>query len=107
MKRARFIASARREFLAEVAYYHMQESSLGGCFAAAVEVAAARALTFPFSGAPASKNTRRVAVRGFPFGLVYRPDSDGILIVAVAHRARKPEYWHLRIQEASPIYASL
>jgi len=107
MKRASFIASARREFLAQVAYYHMQEPGIGARFAAAVEAATARALAFPFSGAPASKNTRRVSVRGFPFAAVYRPDSEGILIVAIAHRARKPEYWHLRVQEPSPAYASL
>ncbi|MFC4310515.1 type II toxin-antitoxin system RelE/ParE family toxin [Steroidobacter flavus] len=104
MKRARFIASARREFLAEVAYYHTQEPDLGVRFTNAVEAAAARALAFPFSGSPASKNTRRIFVRGFPFAVIYRPDSDGILIVAVAHRSRWPEYWHLRVQEDGAVY---
>jgi toxin ParE1/3/4 len=104
MKRARFLAPARREFLAEVAYYHMQEPGLGARFTAAAETAAATALAFPVSGAPASKNTRRVFVRGFPFSIVYRPESDGILIVAVAHHSRRPEYWHLRVQEESAAY---
>jgi plasmid stabilization system protein ParE len=63
MKRVRFIAPARREFLAEVAYYHMQEPGLGARFAAALEEATARALAFPDSGSPASKNSRRVFVR--------------------------------------------
>ena len=104
MKRARFIAPARREFLAEVAYYHMKEPGLGARFAAAVEEAAARALAFPYSGSPASKNSRRAFVRGFPFAVVYRPEPDGILILAVAHHSRRPEYWHLRVQETSPAY---
>jgi hypothetical protein len=34
MKRARFMMSPRREFLAEVAYYHTQEYGLGARFAA-------------------------------------------------------------------------
>lgn len=104
MKRARFLAPARREFLAEVAYYHMREPGLGTRFAAAVEDATARALAFPFSGSPASKNSRRVFVRDFPFAVVYRPEPDGILIIAVAHHSRRPEYWHLRVQEPSPVY---
>lgn len=104
MKRARFVAPARREFLAEVAYYYSQESELGARFAAAVEEATARALAFPLSGSPASKNTRRVFVRNFPFAVVYRPEPQGILIVAVAHHSRQPEYWHLRVHEASPTY---
>lgn len=44
MKRARFIAPARREFLAEVVYYNGKEPGLGTRFAAAVEEAATRAL---------------------------------------------------------------
>lgn len=66
--RARFIAPARREFLAEVAYYNGKEPGLGARFAAAVEEATARAIAFPFTGSPASKNTRRVFVKDFPFG---------------------------------------
>jgi len=104
MNRVRFVAAARREFLAQVARYHMEEPSLGARFATAVETATSRALRFPLSGAMASKNTRRVSVRGFPFALVYRPELDGILIVAVAHHARMPEYWHLRVQEERPAY---
>lgn len=84
MKRARFIAPARREFLAEVVYYNGKEPGLGTRFAAAVEEAATRALTFPLTGSPASKNTRRVFVKNFPFAVVYRPDPDGILIFTLA-----------------------
>lgn len=99
MKRARFIAPARREFLAEVAYYNGQEPGLGARFAAAVEEATARAVAFPLTGSPASKNTRRVFVKDFPFAVVYRPDENGIVIFALAHHSRRPEYWQSRVQE--------
>lgn len=106
MKRARFAAPARREFLAQVAYYHERELGLGTRFAAAVEAATARALALPFAGAPAFKDSHRVFVRGFPFSLVYRPEPDGIFIIAVVHHSRPPEYWHLRVQEPRPVYGS-
>ena len=99
MKRARFIAPARREFLAEVAYYNDQEPGLGTRCASAVEEAVARAVAFPLTGSPASKNTRRVFVKDFPFALVYRPDERGIVIFALAHHSRRPEYWQPRVQE--------
>lgn len=67
MKRAHFIGPARREFLLEVAYYNGQERGLGARFADAVQEATVRALAFPYSGSPASKNTRRVFVKDFPF----------------------------------------
>lgn len=99
MKRVRFIAPARREFLAEVAYYNGKEPGLGARFAAAVEETTTRALTFPLTGSPASKNTRRVFVKNFPFAVVYRPDPDGIVIFALAHHSRRPEYWQSRVQD--------
>lgn len=93
MKRARFIAAAREEFLAEVMYYDEAQPGLGARFAAAVEEATARALAFPMAGSPASAGTRRVFLKGFPFSLFYRPEGDGIVVFAVAHYARRPGYW--------------
>jgi toxin ParE1/3/4 len=73
VNRARFIAAARLEFLAEVIYYSEVEAGLGARFTAAVEEAAARALAFPESGSPFRSNTRRVLVNGFPFSLITDP----------------------------------
>jgi plasmid stabilization system protein ParE len=99
VKRARFVAPARRELLAEVAYYNNKELGLGSRFLAAVEDATARALAYPFTGTPASKNTRRVFIKNFPFAIVYRPDENGIVVFAIAHHARSPEYWRDRIDD--------
>jgi toxin ParE1/3/4 len=96
VKRARFIAAARLEFLAEVVYYGEAQPGLGKRFAAAVEEAAARAAAFPLAGSAGSANTRRVLLSGFPFSLIYRPEEEGIVIFALAHHARKPGYWRSR-----------
>ncbi|MBI3526003.1 MAG: type II toxin-antitoxin system RelE/ParE family toxin [Betaproteobacteria bacterium] len=93
MRQARFIAEARQEFLAEVAYYNQVQPGLGSRFTAAVEEATARALTFPLAGSPSASNTRRVFLKGFPFSLFYRPKNDGIVVFAVSHHARRPGYW--------------
>jgi len=98
VSRARFIAAARLELLAEVIYYSDAEAGLGVRFAAAVEEAAARALAFPSSGSPYRSGTRRVFVNGFPFSIIYRPESDGIVVFAVAHHARRPYYWQSRVR---------
>ena len=99
MKRARFVAPARRELLAEVAYYNNKELGLGSRFLAAVEDATARALVYPLTGTPASDRTRRMYLMDFPFAIVYRPDEDGIVVFALAHHARRPEYWRDRIDD--------
>lgn len=99
MKRVRFIAPARREFLSEIVFYNGKEPGLGIRFAAAVEEATARAVAFPLAGTPASRSTRRVFVKNFPFAVVYRHDAEEVVIFAVAHHSRRPEYWQSRVQE--------
>jgi len=96
VKRARFVAAARRELLAEVAYYNVAQDGLGARFASAVEEATVRALAFPFAGSPSPASTRRVLVKDFPFSLFYRPEDSGIVIFAVANYARLPGYWRGR-----------
>ncbi|MFM9912845.1 MAG: type II toxin-antitoxin system RelE/ParE family toxin [Methylophilaceae bacterium] len=98
MSRVRFVAAARREFLAEVAFYNEVEVGLGQRFASAVEKTTARALIFPLSGSPSNANTRRVVVSGFPFSVFYRPEKDDIVIFAIANHARQPGYWQMRVR---------
>ncbi len=96
MRRARFLAPTREEFLAEVAYYDEIHVGYGARFAAAVEETVARAVAFPESGSPFWAGTRRVYTKGLPFSIVYRPEPDGVVIVAVAHQSRRPGYWRVR-----------
>jgi hypothetical protein len=58
VRRARFVAEARQEFLAEVAYYNEAQPDLGVRFTKAVEEATARALAFPLSGTRRLLQTR-------------------------------------------------
>jgi hypothetical protein len=60
VKAARFVATARDEFLAAVLHYNNQEPGLGTRFAAEVEEAVARILAWPRSGSPAAANTRHM-----------------------------------------------
>jgi plasmid stabilization system protein ParE len=99
VKSVRFVPAARREFLAEIIYYNQEQTSLGTRFTAAVEEATARALAFPLAGSPAAANTRRVFLRDFPFSVVYREVDPGIVIFAVAHQSRRPDYWASRVQD--------
>ncbi|MDP2785165.1 MAG: hypothetical protein Q8O38_11325 [Sulfurimicrobium sp.] len=91
MRHSRFVAVARQEFLAEIAFYYETQPGLGARFTAA------RALAFPLAGSPAVSNTRRVFLKGFPCSLFYRPESNGIVIFAVSHHARRPAHWVGRI----------
>jgi toxin ParE1/3/4 len=98
MKRVRFLAAARRELLAEVLYYSESRTGLGVKFARALEQALAIAVQFPFSGSPGPAETRKVILKGFPVSVVYLQEGRGIIVVAVAHHARRPGYWIDRLE---------
>jgi len=50
VKRARFVAEARQEFLAEVAYYNKAQPGLGDRFTKAVEEATSQSVDFSAIG---------------------------------------------------------
>ena len=97
MKSVRFLAAARRELRAEVLFYSEVRSGLGVKFTQAVEHALAIAARFPLVGSPGPAGTRKLRIKGFPFSVVYLPEDTRIVVVAVAHHARHPEYWVSRV----------
>jgi plasmid stabilization system protein ParE len=93
----RFLAPAEQELLEAISYYSAIRADLGLRFEQAVAVAVRGAVAHPERGAPRSKNTRRWLVKGFPFGIIYRENGREVLVVAVAHQRKKPEYWSHRL----------
>ncbi|MEB3331339.1 MAG: type II toxin-antitoxin system RelE/ParE family toxin [Synechococcaceae cyanobacterium] len=98
MTQARFVEAARREILAEVTYYQEVQIELATKFLESVEQATARALAYSMTGPPGAKGTRRVFLKDFPFALFYRPNDQGIIVIALAHHARRPGYWRDRTE---------
>ena len=93
----RFLPPAEAELFEGVSYYSAIRSELGGRFEQAVAQAVRNLVAHPERGALRSKSTRRWLVKGFPFGIIYRISESGVLIVAIAHQRKKPEYWVGRI----------
>lgn len=42
---------------------------------------------------------RRLNLKRYPYGLIYRQRDDGIYLIAVAHERRHPDCWKHRIQD--------
>jgi len=93
-----FHPAARAELRAAVATYEAERPGLGSVFAKRVRELVELALAFPEMGSPYSvPGVRRLFPREFPFALAYLVDAERILIVAVAHGRREPDYWHARV----------
>ena len=53
---------------------------------------------FPQTWQPLGGAIRRCQMRRFPFGIIYEPSEHEIVIIAIAHLHRQPQYWRGRIE---------
>ncbi len=78
-------------------YYQQQMNGLGDDFIKEIMAAINRVKLNPYAWSIFSENTRRCLVNRFPYAIIYQIDEEQILIVAIAHLHRNPEYWKNRI----------
>jgi hypothetical protein len=93
----RLFPIAQKELHSAVEFYNVQRQGLGFEFLSEVIEAFDRIINFPSAWPPFHKNTRRCIVSRFPYGIIYFVEEDAVLIVAVSHLHREPEYWIGRI----------
>jgi hypothetical protein len=94
----RFLEIAQIEFDESVEYYNTESVGLGDIFLLEIVNAIERIEHFPEAWHPFSNNTRRCQLHRFPYGIIYQILDTEILIVAIAHLHRKPDYWKDRIK---------
>ena len=91
-----FHAEAEAEFTASVRVYDTESPDVRARFVAAVEQSISLIREYPDVGSPVGRSERRVLIPRFPYQLVYRFNGQSILVVAIAHSHRRPNYWHGR-----------
>jgi len=67
--------------------------ALSNRFIQEIEQTLDRIEQFPQAWASLSANSRRCRLTSFPYGVVYQIVPQGIMILAVMHLQRKPDYW--------------
>ena len=93
----KFIEPALLEMDDAARYYNEQLSGLGVKFYYEVLSTIELIQLFPSSWNQCSPNTRKAILKAFPYSLIYVIDGETIVIIAIAHHHRKPEYWIDRI----------
>ena len=96
--RVRFLAQARHDLADATAYYQDQMPGLGAQFLEEVRAAIDRIRTFPLAWQLLSQRTRRCLLNRFPYGVIYEQRKDEIVIVAVGHQHRRPDFWKPRAE---------
>jgi len=74
-------------------FYEGQAPGLGLEFVAEVERSIERLKTYPELGAPMRKGARKLLVRRFPYLVIYRVEQARVLVLAVGHQRRHPDFW--------------
>ena len=93
--RVTFLKLAETELDGAFEEYELIQKGLGFRFLEEVELSQSRITNFPFSYEKIGSYSRRCLVNKFPYGLIYQytEGENEVLIVAVAHLHRKPDYW--------------
>jgi len=93
-----FLKVAKTEFHEAVKYYESEHSGLGSRFKSEVQRTVYRIAEYPTAYQQLGPSTRRCLITKFPYGLIYqyKQNTNEIIVVAIAHLHRKPDYWSSR-----------
>ena len=89
MKRIRFLSPAEIEMFDAAAYYEARVPKLGNDFISIIEIAVLDLSDDPEKWPIIDKGIRRRILPRFPYSILYKIDSDEIIIVAIMHQKRR------------------
>lgn len=93
MKRIIFTKLAGRELEDAIHYYEVEYPGLGKRFRSEVKKAVLRITEYPLAWSVERGDIRKCLLHKFPYKLLYAVEDDHIVVIAVAHQHRKPDYW--------------
>jgi len=96
--KVKFHPEARVDLREGRAFYRKRSPIAAIAFSHAIDHGIDSIAEAPLRYAAADYGTREfVLPRRFPYTLVYKLKADSVVIVAVAHHSREPEYWRHRV----------
>jgi plasmid stabilization system protein ParE len=89
---------ARQEFDEAFEYYESRQPGLGEDFRKAVREQVQKIASHPDAWILVRPGIRKCLGSRFPYDVIYQKSEKSILILAMAHRKRRPLYWQDRIK---------
>lgn len=95
----RYHPAAAAEVVSAAAWYENETAALGDRFLGAVEATLLRGSRWPNAGKPVviapdgAIVNRKLPVGGFPWAIGYEVTDEQLLVLAVFHQHRSPDYW--------------
>ena len=94
-----FQPEADEEFREATRYYESEAPGVGLAFVVEVHKAVADLAEFPLTAQIVRGSIRKRVLPHFPYNILYSVEPDKIVIVAVAHQRRRPNYWLSRLKK--------
>ena len=102
MKSVRFHSEAEVEMIQAASWYEATQKDLGKRFLASVQDSVTRIELNPRLFPLVQGEVRRCLTKTFPFGVLFREESQQIVVMAVMQLHREPDYWkHRTIEQPS------
>ena len=89
--------TAIKDYQNASAYYKKQRLELAFEFQTEIQRAISTILEAPERFQRISPSTRRCRIDRFPYRLIFTVNNDEIVILAVVHSSRRPNYWKRRL----------
>jgi hypothetical protein len=91
-----FLSAAEWELVQTARYYESKVPALGAEFLSEIQKAIDGIESHPEAALIVKGAIRRGIHRRFPYAILYQVDPDEIIILAMMHLHRSPDYWHGR-----------
>ncbi|MBX3164110.1 MAG: type II toxin-antitoxin system RelE/ParE family toxin [Bacteroidetes bacterium] len=91
-----FHPEAEDEFIEAVNFYNARQENLGYDFSVEVYATIRIVMAQPKAWQILKGSIRRALVNRFPYGIIYKISKQQIIILAVMHLHREPNYWKKR-----------
>jgi len=93
----KYLKIAREEHHDAIKYYETQQSDFGRKFESDIRSSINRIKEFPYAYVKVKDDVRRCLLHKFNYSILYTLKGDYILIIAISHQHRKPDYWAERV----------
>ena len=90
-------AAATLELADAAAWYEARVEGLGARLFESFQETVRFLRQNPRLGSLHRRGTRKRRIAHFPYLVIYREETERIFVIAIAHGARKPDYWENRL----------
>ena len=88
-----FLPISKLELDDAIGYYELQLEGLGKRYKEEVRISLNRISIFPKAWSVIRPNIRKCVMHKFPYNILYSIHGNTVLVIAIAHHHRRPNYW--------------